>query len=247
LNFDIPVANNLRLVATGSPNLYRNNAGLTYPYTTTGLFSITGSSATTDPTAYYYYFYNWEVRPESCFSERVPAVANISNNLLPAISVTPQLSGYHVQFNNSSLYVDNHFWDFNDGTTANTANPTHNYSSIGNYTVRYKATNDCGADSIAIPIAVVAGIGDIESMKQIRLFPNPVSGELYIQLNYKRNEKIKLQLLDIAGRLVKHIELPVNEGENTLSFEISEVASGVYLLQISGKEINLSERIVISN
>lgn len=79
LNMDIPAANGLQLVGPLSPGLYRNNAGCNYPYTISGLVSITGSSASTDPTGYYYYFYKWEVKEDDCASARIPVYAFVDS------------------------------------------------------------------------------------------------------------------------------------------------------------------------
>ncbi len=64
LNFNIAAGNNYRLgVANGSTvGLYRNNSGVSYPYSVAGLINITGSDA---GSAYYYYFYNWEVSKQN--------------------------------------------------------------------------------------------------------------------------------------------------------------------------------------
>ncbi|HNW70774.1 MAG TPA: M4 family metallopeptidase [Bacteroidales bacterium] len=94
LNFDLPVATGLRLVGPASPGWYRNTSGLTYPITTAGKFSITGSSA--DPTVRYYYFYDWVVKEADCVSPRVVVTATVNNctgiesiNNDPGISVSP--------------------------------------------------------------------------------------------------------------------------------------------------------------
>lgn len=79
LDIDIPVANGLQLVGPLSPGLYRNNGGCNYPYTINGLISITHSSASTDPTGYYYYFYKWEVKEDDCISARVPVYAFVDS------------------------------------------------------------------------------------------------------------------------------------------------------------------------
>lgn len=85
LDFDVPVGTNLRLVGPGSPNLYRNNAGVAFPYSIPGLISITSSDA---GAAYYYYFYDWEVKEPDCFSARVPVVATVN----PAAPVSVSIS-----------------------------------------------------------------------------------------------------------------------------------------------------------
>lgn len=79
LNFNVPSGSNYHLgVPSGAtPDLYRNNAGNNYPYTIQGLASIKESSASSNPTGYYYFFYEWEVQEPSCSSLRTPVTAHI--------------------------------------------------------------------------------------------------------------------------------------------------------------------------
>ncbi len=67
LNLDVPGPGYYSLAAE-SVDLYRNDSGLSYPYTINDLVALTGSSAGTD---YYYYFYEWEVQELPCISEQI--------------------------------------------------------------------------------------------------------------------------------------------------------------------------------
>jgi hypothetical protein len=49
-----------------------------------------------------------------------------------------------VVFNNLSKHFTSSFWDFGDGLTSNSMNPTHTYLSDGNYSVCLTVTNTCG-------------------------------------------------------------------------------------------------------
>jgi len=51
-------------------------------------------------------------------------------------------------------------WDFGDGTTSSEENPTHTYTTPGNYTVTLTATNDCGSDNTTETLTV--NVGPIE-------------------------------------------------------------------------------------
>ncbi|MFZ5552941.1 MAG: T9SS type A sorting domain-containing protein [Bacteroidota bacterium] len=79
LGFNVPVGIGYQLRVSGTCDMYRNNAGVTYPYVDgTGSVTITTSSA---GNAYYYYFYNWKVSVgySECASSSVPATATVDN------------------------------------------------------------------------------------------------------------------------------------------------------------------------
>ncbi|MBU0489264.1 MAG: PKD domain-containing protein [Bacteroidetes bacterium] len=86
LQYDVPVGSDYQLGAEANCNLYRNNAGVSYPYSITGLASITGSSG---GAGYYYYFYNWKVKKTpDCNSLRVPVLAEVDAPDTVAVSIS---------------------------------------------------------------------------------------------------------------------------------------------------------------
>jgi PKD-like domain/Ig-like domain CHU_C associated/Lysyl oxidase len=89
LNWAIPAGSDYRLTRAGSTDLYRNSAGVTYPYTLPGILSIKNSSA---GNSYYYFFYDWEVSTASqtCTSSRVPATLTV--NPVPVITTSGNTS-----------------------------------------------------------------------------------------------------------------------------------------------------------
>ncbi|NSW44612.1 MAG: PKD domain-containing protein [Bacteroidales bacterium] len=127
LNFNLPVANGLRLVGPTNAALYRNNSGSSYPYHIGNIISITGNSA--NDLGYYYYFYNWEVKGSDCISPRVPVTANVFN--LPIANAGQDIqiaSGTSAQLNatatNGSGNYSYHWEPANLVNNANIANPT---------------------------------------------------------------------------------------------------------------------------
>jgi PKD repeat protein len=53
-----------------------------------------------------------------------------------------------VSFTNQSQFSTSYLWSFGDATSSTLANPTHTYSSAGNYNVKLTATNASGNDTI---------------------------------------------------------------------------------------------------
>lgn len=75
LNFNVTAGTDYHLGISGTlVDLYRNSAGVSFPYSISGVVDITNSSA---GTAFYYFYYDWEVKePDfSCVSLRNTATA----------------------------------------------------------------------------------------------------------------------------------------------------------------------------
>ncbi|MEE2931384.1 MAG: S8 family serine peptidase [Bacteroidota bacterium] len=88
-DFDVPVGNDFELgISSGNSSLYRNSTGASYPYNIGNLINITGSSAQS-ATSYYYFYYDIEVQASPfCNSAYAPVTAH----------VVPGQSGSSTQF-----------------------------------------------------------------------------------------------------------------------------------------------------
>lgn len=87
LNFALQAGNNQVLAVSGNADLYRNNAGVNYPYNIGTYVSITASNAN-NPGNFYYYFYDWEVSEPGCTSVRVPLTVNVTPLASPTVPPT---------------------------------------------------------------------------------------------------------------------------------------------------------------
>lgn len=78
----------------------------------------------------------------------LPNYINI-NNLIASFSVgNTQCQNTPVNFTNTSIPIGgNYFWNFGDGATTTTNNPSHIYSNPGNYTVKLIVQNGSCIDS----------------------------------------------------------------------------------------------------
>jgi hypothetical protein len=87
LGFVVPGPGQYSLrIMGGNPQLWRDGLGsnLNYPYALGPYGTITGSSATTGATSYYYFFYDWEVGPRSvaCESDRTAVMVDPSVGIM---------------------------------------------------------------------------------------------------------------------------------------------------------------------
>ena len=80
LNFDLPVGNNMQLGINGqNSDLFRNNAGAVFPYNISNIVSITGTNASA---GYYYFFYDWEIVKDPCYSNLIKIDAVIGESYI---------------------------------------------------------------------------------------------------------------------------------------------------------------------
>ena len=109
LNFEVPMGMNMQLgIANSGSGLYRNDDGAVYPYNIGSIMSITGSSATSAPD-YYYFYYNIEVEvPCENTSTSILDIENNNKKLLRIVDVL----GREAQVNSNQPL----FYIYNDGT-----------------------------------------------------------------------------------------------------------------------------------
>ncbi len=236
LNFDIPIGNDLQMGITGNPNMYRNNTGANYPYTLPGYLSITGCNA---PAAYYYFFYDWEVKEPKCKSERAKVTAGIDYND-PSAAFSHSANGLMVFFTDQSINGVFNFWDFGDGNTSNLIDPVHVYSAQGTYGIYMISYNGCGSDTTAIEEIFVRPtfISDNRLVDKIKVYPNPVSNTLSLQLSNFPGDDLLIRMVSITGEVVFSEHLSILPKEYLTTEDMSPYSKGFYLLQlISDQEI----------
>ncbi|MFO7723018.1 MAG: C25 family cysteine peptidase [Bacteroidales bacterium] len=231
LNFDVPTGTNLRLVGTGSPNLYRNTSGLNYPYVIPGVLSIHSSSASSNPTGYYYYFYDWEIQEESCISPRVQVDAIISDSLLPVSQFVYTLNTNQVQFSNLSKDADTYLWNFGDGNYSTLEQPLHIYQVPSTYQAKLFAVNGCGTDSASEMISITTGVAELNHDKLVSVYPNPSKGHFTVEVDTYTAGDMDMRLFDAAGRQVGQFMLPCQSGSNRHRIDAGHLPSGVYTLR----------------
>lgn len=92
---------------------------------------------------------------ESCDGQKLsnPIIASILSPASAAFTTTT--TGRTVQFTNTFTQTANYVWNFGDGATSTSANPTHTYAKDSTYTVTLKATNNCGFDSTGSTVNIV--------------------------------------------------------------------------------------------
>ena len=86
------------------------------------------------------------------------------------------------------------------------------------------------------------------SFNLVSIYPNPIYEKAEFNYSVDGNlSKLFLNVFDISGRLVSKVILDTSQGEHSLCIDRNSMglSSGVYLLQLTDGNINLSRRIVV--
>jgi PKD repeat protein len=153
-NTSSQVCRNTSLTFTATPT----NGGSTPTYQwTVNSSPISGETGTTFVTSTLSNNDTVRVRitpSESCDGQKLsnPIVVSI---LSPATAnFTSTTSKRTVQFTNTFTQTANLMWNFGDGNSSTSANPTHTYAKDSSYTVTLMATNSCGGDTNSTSVVI---------------------------------------------------------------------------------------------
>lgn len=79
--------------------------------------------------------------------------------------------------------------------------------------------------------------------KIIKIFPNPASDLIAIQVGDLVSSDLKVDLYDITGRLIKSNQ--INAGQTITYFDVQDIYNGPYLIKISDGSNSISKTIII--
>lgn len=207
--------------------LYRNATGANFPYTLSGVLSITGNDVSDED--HYYYFYNWKVQKGACTSIRVPVDVTVFPT--PTAMFTYTMSGNLVTFTNSSIGAATSYeWIFGDGSTSFQTDAQHQYANGGNYNVLLIACTGSCCDTISQVVSTLTGIPGANSANAVFISPNPFVN--YLQLNYSANNEsvVKVELTDVVGHVLLSEVKNFPAGKHTMEMNTGQLPSGVYFI-----------------
>ncbi|MEI7801714.1 MAG: T9SS type A sorting domain-containing protein [Bacteroidota bacterium] len=179
----------------------------------------------------------------------VAPVANFNGS--PTTGTSPLVVNFNDLSTNSPTSWS---WTFTGGipSTSTLQNPTVSYNNVGNYNVKLIATNTGGSDTELknnyIHVTSNTGI-QIDSTENIfNVFPNPVAETFSLDFTITENCNLTISIFNVEGKLVKQLyEGKAMQGENSFSFNESNLTSGTYFLQIKNeKTILRNEKIIVN-
>jgi len=128
------------------------------------------------------------------------------------------------------------------GVNQNTFNPT--LAGVGTHAIVYTVTdaNGCvGADSVVVVVELCSGMEAIVDFTDIRLYPNPTSSIVYINLEgVEEAGELILSVYDVLGRMLERRLI----SETIEAIDLSREASGIYLIRVEGEGGQFLQRVI---
>ena len=251
-NVDLPAGQGYTMELTGgTPLQFTTNPS--FPYEVGGALSIVGSNDLVDPLADYFYFYDWDFEYEYACG-RFPVTVQFNGTDGPtvgfSVSNDTPTTNETVDFTNSSENATDYFWKFGDGTTSTEANPTHVFQEEGTYLVTLSAVNGDGCSvtsSQEIVVSLLTNTQDELLSENLKLYPNPTTGELNIELDRSnQNGLTEIVMVDLLGRTVRQLTGAQIQGNN-LQIDMTDLNNGVYHLIFVTNDAKTTRRVVKMN
>jgi len=164
----------------------------------------------------------------------------------PTASFNYGANGATVTFTNSSTNATSYTWDFGDGSALSTeVNPSHTYTTNGSFTIVLTATTpNCGSSTFTAQLDLSVGIGSIDGVDMIQLYPNPTSGNVTLAFNSLNQQSFNVRITDATGRLIQTESMTNYIGKFNKTFDLSESAKGVYLFTVASEKGSINFRVV---
>ena len=173
---------------------------------------------------------------------------NIITHSIPISNFKINDDGMDISFINTSENDQNWYWDFGDGFASTEENPSHKYADPGNYMVSLTSFNGTCSDEKVIEVNVTAptGLSFGESDLRLSAYPNPTSGNLFINFepNVIKEGNLELNIYNMYGQLIRYEELQAMQGKDYFMVDLSSLPASMYIVELHGIEVNESMSVV---
>lgn len=89
-------------------------------------------------------------------------------------------------------------------------------------------------------------INTVSSAKISDIYPNPSNNQdVVVEINSDINSASTLEIMDMSGRVIRSNELSIAAGLNSVTVSTTDLAKGIYFVNVKGNSINSVSKLVI--
>lgn len=102
----------------------------------------------------------------------------------------------------------------------------------GDYYITVDDANNCGPFQDSV---IALSIGDLHFGSELKLYPNPSTGQFTIELENEKGEDLMIEIINLTGQMV-YKKLHTYDGQPVFirTIDLGEQAKGTYLMRING-------------
>lgn len=104
------------------------------------------------------------------------------------------------------------------------------------FTIRFSGANGTWSVPLTTAFSSNVSVAELLGLTDLLLFPNPVTDQLGLRLNSDAARTLKLEVLDLNGAVVSDLNTWSVSGTVYRNWDISALASGSYLLRVTGEQ-----------
>ncbi|HRW62873.1 MAG TPA: T9SS type A sorting domain-containing protein, partial [Bacteroidales bacterium] len=135
-------------------------------------------------------------------------------------------------------------YTINPGGTSNETGTFGNLSP-GDYTVSVTDQNSCGpVVSSSLTVGFPDAIEIIAKNENIKIYPNPTSSKITLEINNNIYNEYTIQIVNISGQILSSENI-ISENSIKKEFDISEYAKGLYFIKIFTEKEYFQEKIIL--
>jgi hypothetical protein len=144
-------------------------------------------------------------------------------------------------------------WEFEGGmpATSNLANPVVTYNTTGKYDVKLTVSDGTRTRTILkskyIQVDYCSGEPESEAAASLfRIFPNPATGKVSVEINRDIHGMCTLTLYDLTGRILNVLEL-MQDGQNgRFMLDLSGIRKGMYFIRLQADNKAVTQKLMVN-
>ncbi|HEX8428498.1 T9SS type A sorting domain-containing protein, partial [Hymenobacter sp.] len=98
-----------------------------------------------------------------------------------------------------------------------------------------------------IPTRVLATQSQQQRDEMVELYPNPASTELTVRLPVSSKTPVQVSLLTVLGKTVQTTAIASGQLQQGAKLNLSDVANGLYIVQLRSSAGTFTKRVVIQH